>query len=199
MKVDESDLAPPVRLAIAYARPDLRGAFSLLLRFDDRIAGIVGRSTEPMIAQMKIAWWYDAIAKAEDDRPKGEPLLIEVNEIGGYEVVGAMQSLLDAWGLLLAEDQWSAKTLDAFAQGRADGIFRTYARWVGDDTAVAELGKQWAIEDLRLRFGNRVDAGSAHAPQRLPMTRRLRPLTILALAVTSPTGFRMMWHALTGR
>lgn len=197
MKVEASSLVPPGRLAIAYARGDLRDAFSLLLRFDERIAGIVGRSTEPMIAQMKIAWWEDAIAKPKGDRPKGDPLLIELNQIGGEDVLAAMQKLLDGWGLLLAEEQWSGKTLSAFAQARAEAIFGTYARWVGDD--VAGLGEQWAIDDLRVRFGNRVDASLAAVRDRLPSSRRLRPLTILALAATAPTGFRMTWHALTGR
>ena len=54
MEVDNSELSPPLRLAIAYARADLRSAFALLLRFDERLSDIVGRVKEPMFAQMKI-------------------------------------------------------------------------------------------------------------------------------------------------
>ena len=196
--MEESALAPPVRLAIAYARADLRDALSLLLRFDDRIAGIVGRSSEPMIAQMKIAWWHDAIAKTKDERPRGEPLLIELNAIESEDVAGAMRQILDAWGLLLAEEQWSQDTLATFANLRGEGIFGTYLRWI-DENAGSGLGRQWALDDLRQRFGSRVDMSFAKPLARLPSNRSLRPLTILMLAATAPAGFRMTWHALTGR
>ena len=199
MKSEESAFSPPSRLATAYARLELRAAFSLLLRFDDRIAGIVGRSTEPMIAQMKIAWWHDAIATAKDDRPRGEPLLIELNEIDNGTLIDAIQRLLDAWGLLLANEQWSADILSAFAQGRGDAVFGTYSRWIGDGSVLQDIGNQWAVDDLRLRFGSRVGASATSATQRLPNRRSLRPLTILTLAATEPTGVRMTWHALTGR
>lgn len=199
MKSEESALSPPARLAIAYARPDLRMAFSLLLRFDDRIAGIVGRGTEPMIAQMKIAWWHDAIAAARDDRPKGEPLLIELNHIDNDTLNEAMQRLLDAWGLLLAHDQWTSEVLAGFAKARGRAVFDTYRRWIDDGAVAEDIGNRWAIDDLRLKFGSRVGASATPTSQRLPNRRSLRPLTILALAATEPAGFRMTWHALTGR
>ena len=198
MESKESALAPPARLAVAYARADLRAAFSLLLRFDERIAGIVGRSNEPIIAQMKIAWWHDAIATAAVDRPKGEPLLIELNEIDSEPAIGALQQLLDAWGLLLAEEQWSAEILSQFAKARSAAVFGTYARWVGDNCEVKDIGQRWATYDLHRRFGARVVLNAA-LPQRMPKLRSLRPLTILAVAATEPTAFRMTWHALTGR
>lgn len=198
MKVEESALAPPVRLAIAYARADLRDALSLLLRFDDRIAGVVGRSSEPIIGQMKIAWWHDAIAKTRENRPRGEPLLIELNEIENEDVAGAMRQILGAWELLLAEEQWSPETLATFAEMRGEGLFGTYLRWIGEN-AGAGLARQWALDDLRQRFGSRVDMSFAQPPETLPLMRSLRPLTILALAATAPAGFRMTWHALTGR
>ncbi len=199
MKSKESALAPPARLAIAYARADLRLPFSLILRFDERIAGVVGRSNEPMIAQMKIAWWHDAIAAAVVDRPKGEPLLIELNEIDNKSLIEAMQQLLDAWEFLLAEEQWSAEILSQFENARGAAVFGTYAGWIGDDSNVKDIGEQWATQDLRLKFGVRVAANTAPDIKSMPKSRSLRPLTILAVAATEPTAFRMTWHALTGR
>ena len=199
MKSKATVLAPPARLAIAYAPANVRSAFSLLLRFDERIAGVVGRSNEPMIAQMKIAWWHDAIAAAVVDRPKGEPLLIELSEIDNKSLIEAMQQLLDAWGLLLSEENWSAEILSQFANARGAAVFGTYAGWIGDDSNVKDIGEQWATQDLRLKFGVRVAANTAPDIKSMPKSRSLRPLTILAVAATEPTAFRMTWHALTGR
>ena len=198
MNVAPSSLTPPARLAIAYAPVRLRNAFSLLLLFDNRLASIIGRSTEPLIAQMKIAWWYDALAKPEGGRPKGEPLLIELNKIDNPTVIPAMQMVLDAWEMLLTEQNWSAQTLSDFAHVRAGAIFGTYAHWVGEDVAIGSFGEDWAIDDLRIRFGNRFEA-LVRLPQGLPSKRSLRPLTILTLATQTPSGMRMLWHALTGQ
>ena len=67
----ESELLPPVRLAIAYAPLTVRSAFSLLLRFDARFASVVAKASEPMIAQMKLAWWRDSLLRGPETRPKG--------------------------------------------------------------------------------------------------------------------------------
>jgi 15-cis-phytoene synthase len=198
MNMKESELSPPLRLAISYARADLRDAFTLILKFDNRIADIVGRSTEPMIAQMKIAWWYDAIGRQADMRPAGEPILQELGTLDADGLTVALQQILDAWGLLLSEDDWLPETLQSFAEVRSDAVFGSYARWVGDNLDCIALGQQWALADLHQRFGRRV---TGVLPQiiNIPKDRKLRPLTILALAANNPNGIRMIWHALTGR
>ena len=198
MDQQKSELSPPQRLAIAYAKPNHRPTFMLLLIFDNRIADIVGRSSEPMIAQMKIAWWYDAIGKETGKRPKGEPILQELDRLGGNDVSRAMEKLLDAWGKLLSEEIWSAATLEEFARCRSEAIFGTYGNGVGGGFDAVPLGKQWAIADLRQRFGSRVGI-AVPAMVDLPKSRKWRPLSILVLATGNPSGTRMIWHALTGR
>ncbi len=198
MDMKESELSPPFRLAITYARRDLRDAFALILKFDNRIADIVGRITEPMIGQMKIAWWYDAIGREATLRPSGEPILQELNKLDVDGVAVAMQQLLDAWGLLLAEDDWLPGTVQSFAQARSEAVFGSYVRWIGGDPDCAALGRQWAAADLSQRFLGRVE-GDFPLIANLPRHRKWRPLTILALAANRPNGVRMIWHALTGR
>lgn len=194
-------LSPPIRLAIAYAPGNLRAAFTLLLSFDQRLADIVGRSTEPMIAQMKIAWWHDALASEPALRPQGEPTFQALQILDMPEVEEAMVRLLDAWGQLLVTDDWDAEILSAFAKDRSTGVFGAYARLSGcfdDVTDVSAAGEIWALADLRLRFGEKIRFGGS---PKFPVikTRRLRPLSILAYSVNHPSGVRMIWHALTGR
>lgn len=194
----DSQLAPPVRLAIAYARADLRHAFELLLHFDNRLAGVVGRATEPLMAQMKLAWWHDAIAREPALRPKGEPVFQALNDIALPEMEVAMRHLLDAWGGLLAADVWQSDILSAFANHRSQGVFSAYAGLASLTDDVTDIGEAWALADLRLRFGAQVAGGPV--PETIfPEKRQLRPLSILAYSVTKPSGVGVMWHALTGR
>ena len=193
------ELLPPQRLAVAYAHADLRPAFALLLAFDARLADIIERTREPMIAQMKFAWWYDAISRGAEARPKGEPMLLALNKLSVPRVDAAMQQLLDAWSLLLAVDDWSAEVVDRFASSRSAAIFGTYATWLAEDHDVSAMGLTWASVDLQRRFGARVPCPENGTRIALPPAHKLRPLSILALSVTNPSAPRMIWHALTGR
>ena len=71
----EQNLSPPQLMAIAYAKRELREAFSLLLEFDNRLMAIAAKGQETLIKQLRLAWWREQLAKDHNDRPKGEPLL----------------------------------------------------------------------------------------------------------------------------
>jgi 15-cis-phytoene synthase len=193
------DLLPFARLAVVYARRDLRAPLSLLLGFDQRLSEMVQRASEPMIAQMKIAWWHDAMKREPAARPKGEPVfaILQALETPGLDT--AMGRLLDAWDILLAADTWDAAVLQSFAEARSAAIFGSYAHWVSSDHDVTAMGQAWAVADLEQRFGARVLQGSEPPCCPIHGERRLRPLSILAMAVRQPPAFRMIWHALTGR
>ena len=197
-----STLVPPTQLAIAYADKRFRKNLGTLLAFDDRIAGVLGRGSEPIFAQMKIAWWQEALAKPAHLRPKGEPLFAELQQLenaGRAEgLIGAMQLVLDAWGILAAHEEWAHDQIKAFAGTRSNAVFGTYAGWVATYGPVAEHGRHWAIDDLSARFGKQFGDGNSAPPRR--MHRRLRPLSILAHSVRPDiSGARLIWHALTGR
>lgn len=195
---DDQQLSPPLRLAIAYVSADLRAAFTVLLRFDERLAEVVGRASEPMIAQMKLAWWHDAIAREPSARPKGEPIFMALDKLASPSLDAAFNGLLDAWGRLLAVEVWTADILKAFACERSAAIFGSYADWTRCTDDVAAIGEAWALADLKQRFGARVVYDAPTQPP-IVKARVLRPLSILALSVTKPSGIRMILHALTGR
>ncbi len=110
-----------------------------------------------------------------------------------------MLRLLDAWDLLLSVDEWTPDILESFGELRSAAIFGSYAKWVLSDDDVAIMGKTWALDDLRGRYGARVAYGRRTSEPIWRTTRRLRPLSILAYSATEPSGIRMIWHALTGR
>jgi 15-cis-phytoene synthase len=189
MSEPPNDLLPPQRLAIAYAPPNVRHAFSLLLQFDARLGDIVAKTSETLIGQMKLAWWRDAISVEPDNRPKGEPLIGLLSRVGDPDIHPELLMLVDAWETLLVGEA-GPDALAAFGKARGAAVFGGYARWVGSQVDVDALGHAWAIAAVTKDIVRR---------PALPRKRLLRPLTILALSVRDVSGPRLLWHALTGR
>ena len=192
------EILPPTRLAIAYVPAHLRPALTLLLQIDMRFGDIVRTAREPMIAQIKMAWWRDAFAAAADLRPKGEPLLQALTAVGGIIPMSALEALVSAWEELLGSDEWTQAVADKHTQLRAEAIFQTYANWAGSAQDVRPIGRLWAIETLRTAFPQRVAEGATAPLAALPKGRALRPLSILNMSVRTASGPRLVWHALTG-
>ena len=183
-------LPPPMLLAIAHAPSDVRDRLRWLLQFDRRLGQLVERASEPLFAQMRLAWWRDILAKSAADRPRGEPLLALLHALGDDPVLlDAARQLVDAAELGAADDEAKARADRAMAIGKA------YAAWTGADRKQAEsLALAWAGPD--------VEPGNAALTS---YPRIFRPLTILAMSEQLETdavrtaGLRLSWHALTGR
>jgi phytoene synthase len=197
---DTSALSPPHQLAVAYARSDLRAAWSLLLEFDNRMMAIAFKGQEPVLKQMRLAWWREQLAKSVADRPKGEPLLARLSRMpnaGQVEIAAA--TLIDAWEELITDDGDSGAGLQKCADLRADAIFASYAGWVGSNvTAATDAGRAWALADL---------GGSPQLPRK-KLSGQLKPLNLLLFvaAVEQSDGrfarlhtiIKLYFHALTG-
>ncbi|MCZ3214799.1 hypothetical protein NYZ43_19955, partial [Acinetobacter baumannii] len=55
---------PPDReLMLAAAPHAARDALRALFDLDDRLAGIVRTTREPMVGQMRLVWWHDALER----------------------------------------------------------------------------------------------------------------------------------------
>jgi len=180
---------PAIALALAYARKDARPVFEDLFALDRRLADAVRQASEPIIAQLKLAWWRDRFAQSPPDWPKGEPLLAR---LASWDAdVSHLSALVDGWEALLAEGPLSEDTIAAFAEGRAKS-WQVAARALGqDDPEVCDLvrdaGALWAVADLADHIGDADDRERAwlysmkrqrFASPNLP--RDLRPFAILA-------------------
>lgn len=192
------EIDPPSRLAIAYVPVRFRPAFAWLLQMDNRFADIVRNAREPMIAQIKMAWWREAFGKEPQLRPKGEPLLQMLNDVGDIIPLAALDALASAWEALLGSDHWSQGDLENHAILRAAAVFQTYANWVGSTQDMRPIGQVWALEVLQRAFPDRVSQGVVVQSPSLPTARAVRPLSILTMSVRTESGPRLIWHALTG-
>ena len=192
------ELTPPERLALAYCRPDLRLPMQWLLEFDRRLSQAVLARAEPIMAQMRLAWWREQLVKPALERAKGEPML---QSLAGLDVM--TPSLAELASQLV--DQWEARAVDVIDGSSSPMptpvVFSGYCDWLGasnsDRLHAARLAQIW--------LGESDDWPSSRTP------KRLRPLSILALStlidrkrekagsasrIVLP--FRLLWHSLSG-
>lgn len=108
------------RLALSYAPLPARLPWLALLGLDARLAGIVRSSREPMLAQVRLAWWRDLLAGPASAWPTGEPVLAALGAWHGRH--GALASLAGAWGELAGEAPLDADVFRALAEARAEAL-----------------------------------------------------------------------------
>lgn len=173
------------RLSLAYAPASARLPTLALFALDTRLAGLLRNSREPMLAQLRLAWWRENLERSSDEWPAGEPLLVALRSWNGRHK--ALRSLVDGWEALTGAAPLSADALAAMVAGRgeafaalADALGRSHeaeaARW---------LGRQWAMADLAMRLRNAEERSAvlgmleADAGRKPRVSRALRPLLVL--------------------
>ena len=143
------NLADEAQLALAYIGPNLRDALRIFLELDGRLARIVSATTEPMLGQMRLAWWRDALGMAVSERPQGDAVLDGIGTYwGGAEA--SLVALVDGWEHMLSEPPLDATAARDFVSGRAEGL-SGLAILSGSNALVAEkiraVGRFWALAD----------------------------------------------------
>ena len=178
-------LPPPQRLALNYAPAAWRAATGALFALDTRLSELVAKANEPLLAQLRLAWWRDELGKPPGERAKGDPVLDAIGLWWAGEEP-ALAGLVDGWEQLVGDPPLPDATLEAFAEGRAEA-FAALARRVGEGGAAADAeaaGRLWALADFATHTSDPEEraaalrlAGAAAGAPRLP--RALRPLAIL--------------------
>ena len=107
------------RLALAYTPARARGAVLALFALDGRLAAVVGAAREPVLGQIKLAWWREQLRKAPAARPQGEPLLQLVGIWGEHGAT--LVALVDGWEQVLGDSAEPGEGVAAVAHGRAQG------------------------------------------------------------------------------
>lgn len=179
-----------MRLAVAYAPRHARLAWAALLVLDRRLARVALAAGEPVLAQIRLAWWRDRFVEPASAWPSGEPLLAALH--GWDRERAALAGLVDGWeGLVGVELDRAA--IPACGEARATALVALDRLMGGKGTdEVAEVARRWARADLAARLGDKPTEETArriHLPRasriRLPrasrirLPRAMRPLIVL--------------------
>ncbi len=202
MNFSDDAISAPNRLAITYCPANLRAFFTLILAFDSRIKDVAARNTEPLIAQLRLAWWRDAISQGAATNRKGEPLLAQLSAISDPKLAQiaqhSMLDLLTAWESIIVMPN-DANAAHDYAILRSKAVFGGFlsANDMSANEGMILLGQIWALQDIGLVSDLPCSPVKA--------ARSIRALTILAYAAqlqnghVRGAGIKLSWHALTGR
>ena len=172
------------RLALSYASARTRNASLAIFALDARLGQSLRQASEPIMAQMRLAWWRDQFQVPPRRRERSDELVRALDPFAGYE--DALIALVDGWELLLSEE-FGKQPASAFASARAQ-VFLALARVVGATDAVDDVllaGQRWALADLLTGLSDPLERDTAMAlanaskRQGRRLSRSLRPLAVL--------------------
>lgn len=179
------------RMALAYAPGPARPAWQALLQFEKRLAQTARPGRDPLMIQLRLAWWRDRLAEDPARWPVSEPVLTGLKVWGGKQT--ALASLVDGWEALIVGEDGGRE----LASGRVIA-YEALAALLG----VTTFGPvRAAVSDLE----NPLQASRLPAP----LPRAMRPLAVLrAFAIREARGgkptpfadlFRIIRAGLLGR
>ena len=140
------DLAPLPALLAAQAGREFQ-RHKLIWALDARLAQIVRTTSEPLIGQMRLAWWHDVIFDAQAIKGRGEPIVDALRDHGVVDRSGLVD-MLEGWEILIVEQELDRQTLGDYATGRGGGLFHALAGAVDVPDWLIDAGAVWALWDL---------------------------------------------------
>lgn len=210
---------PEYALALSYA-VEGRVAAAAILALDDRLAAILRATREPLIGQMRLTWWHDALIALDTAPAPAEPLLERIaREALPAGVTGAeLAAMIDGWEALLEQPLSEEAIARHGHRGRA--LFTAIGQVTGAaDDPVESAGEGWALADLSRHLTDADAVATARSLARKPLdhalsrrwSRKGRALGALAhlarLDLDHPGArrgaprrvMRLLRHRLTGR
>jgi phytoene synthase len=128
-------------LLSAYAGDDM-ARHRLLWTLDARFARLAATTSEPMIGQIRLAWWQEALSDEAGTQSRGEPLIDGLRTLGALPPAG-LSAWLDGWEAMVGDVD-----LDAYADGRGGGLFHALAGESDVSPWLTQAGAAWALWDL---------------------------------------------------
>lgn len=216
---------PELALAIGYAPSASRPALQALFDLDSALAVILSTTREPLVGQMRLTWWHEALTRLDTAPAPAEPVLAALAAMVLPRGVGGagLATMIDGWEELL-DDLTNEEAMARFAERRGAGLFGMAGTVLGaaDADPLTAAGAGWALVDLARHVRERGTAEKALAMARVSLdtatrhrwSRPARALGALAhlarldaavpldqpLPVGSPRRVaRLAWHRLTGR
>jgi phytoene synthase len=177
-------LPPPQRLALAYSPASTRPYLLALLAFDARLGMAIRQANEPIMAQMRLAWWRDQLRLEAEARERSDALVVALDRLAGMR--GALFALIDGWERILGEflDNQAIGELVS-ARGKAVAAAGRLAGAADPGELIERAAARWALADLaaglsdgaerRLVLDQARALGSGH----IPLSRALRTLAVL--------------------
>jgi phytoene synthase len=139
--------------AARYAGSGVETLFAL----DRQLGEIVRTTAQPIIGQMRLTWWYEALAKLDSEPAPAQPLLADVaRQVIPAGVTGrSLATMSEGWEVLLDDERRDPASLLQFARWRGGTLFRALGTLLEqEDAALEEAGAVWALADLAVNVSH---------------------------------------------
>ena len=214
-----AELDPDRILALSYVPAARRPAVEALWRLDAALGAALAGGREPLIAQIKLAWWRETLERLDAAPAPAEPVLqaVAAHVLPAGVAGSELARMEEGWSLLLSPDPLTRDELGRYAAARGGLLFRHTAALLGFAGEPPAGGEAWALVDLARHSADEADVDTAVEAARAagmgrPWPSRLRPLGMLAALALRDTSrprweeqgaparmLRMLRHRLTGR
>jgi len=182
---------PWLHLAFSYAPDRSRAALEALFALDTALGNILRTTSEPLVGQMRLAWWREALQSLDTSGAPAEPVLQSLTALAlPLGITGAaLSAMVDGWEPLLGDSGLGSIEDHARLRGRALFAMAGVALDAAEGDPVGEAGEGWALADLAANLSDpalasqareRAAAMLAHA-RRSRWSRNGRALGALAL------------------
>lgn len=145
-------LPPRLRLALAYAPALTSDRWLGLLALDQRLAATVRSAREPMLAQIRLAWWRERLAAGPSAWPAGEPVFTVLAGWGGDSA--SLVPLADGWEELIAPPPLAADAFAALAEARSRAMAAIVPTGEQGGEDARHMATDWALADLAARVSH---------------------------------------------
>jgi len=141
---------PWLDLALSYAPVRSRAALDALFALDTALGNVLRTTREPLVGQMRLAWWREALQGLDASGAPAEPVLqsltAAVLPLGttGHSLSG----MVNAWEPLLSDIGTGSIDDHARLRGRALFAIAERALDAAPSDPVGEAGEGWALADL---------------------------------------------------
>ena len=136
---------------LAWAGTPVAPATRALFDLDTQLGMIVRTTTEPLVGQMRLTWWHDALTALDAGPPPAHPLLTDLAASALPRITGAaLATMTEGWEVLIDPDTPDDEALFRYADSRGGTLFAALADAQGsvDDQSVRAAGRGWALADL---------------------------------------------------
>lgn len=153
-------------LALGYAPAASLPGLAALFALDERLGTILRTTREPMVGQMRLTWWHEALSALDRQAPPAEPVLAALADtvlptgVAGSTLAG----MIDGWEVLLDGPAADDAGLARHAAARGGALFAAAGIVLGrSDPRIGRLGEGWALADLATHLSDRDAVGRAAA------------------------------------
>lgn len=148
---------PEVALTLTYVPPSRRDVVAALFQLDAQIGAVLRFAREPLLAQLRLTWWREALAQPD---PAGrQPLLARLEPV----MDAGLDRLVEGWEVLL-QPELGQEDLDLYADLRGGTLFTAAGSWLRiEHPDIRAAGRIWAWADLARHSSRSEEATAALA------------------------------------